>query len=209
MCCPFCHGTVTDVDTSSLVDVFQSVRISVTFMSPSDHTGPLRVLFLCTHNSARSQMAEALLASKAARLAPGRFEVASAGSIPGTRVHPSAIEALASYGVDWRGRPKSIDSVCAQPWDLIITVCDRAKETCPVMPGQPAFAHWGMDDPSEVEGEGAQRRAFRETLSYLSRRIDLLLSLPIERLGRMALEKRVQHIAEEVPVPRTTPTAQR
>jgi len=178
-------------------------------MSPSGHTGPLRVLFLCTHNSARSQIAEALLASKAERLAPGRFEVGSAGSTPGTRVHPLAIDALASYGIHWRGRPKSIDSVCSQPWDLVITVCDRAKETCPVMPGQPAFAHWGMDDPSELEGEEAQKRAFRDTMTYLNRRLDLLLALPVERLERMALEKRVRQIADEVPVPRVSPATDR
>jgi arsenate reductase len=154
-------------------------------------------------------MAEALLATKAEQLAPGRFEVASAGSTPGTRVHPLAIEALASYGIEWRGRPKSIDSVCGRPWDLIITVCDRAKEACPVMPGQPGFAHWGMDDPSEVEGEDAQRRAFRDALAYLNRRLDLLLASPIERLERMALEKRVQQIAIEAPVPRGSPASDR
>ena len=171
---------------------------------------PLRVLFLCTHNSARSQMAEALLAAKGEQQAPERFEAGSAGSTPGTRVHPMAIEALAAYGIEWPGRPKSVDSVCGEPWDLIITVCDRAKETCPVFPGQPAFAHWGMDDPSEVEGDReTQRRAFREALTYLARRIDLLIALPVDRLERIALEKRVQHIAEEVPVPRMTPTWQR
>ena len=179
-------------------------------MRPDAHSGPLRVLFLCTHNSARSQIAEALLADKAQRQAPGRFQAGSAGSTPGTRVHPSAIEALAAYGIEWRGRPKTIDSVCSQPWDLIITVCDRARETCPVFPGQPAFAHWGMDDPSEFEGDDAtRRRAFREALTYLGRRIDLLLALPVERLERIALEKRVQGIADEVPVPRATPASER
>jgi protein-tyrosine-phosphatase len=125
-------------------------------------------------------------------------------------VHPLAIEALATYGIEWRGEPKTIDSVIGQPWDLVITVCDRAKESCPVFPGRPAFAHWGMDDPSEVEGDdSAKRRAFRETLTQLGRRIDLLLALPVERLERVALEKRVQHIAEEAPVPHTTPTSSR
>ena len=168
----------------------------------SPRTAPLRVLFLCTHNSARSQIAEALLESKAERQAPGRFEVASAGSMPGTRVHPLALEALAAYGIDWSGRPKTIDSVSSRPWDLIITVCDRAKESCPVFPGRPAFAHWGMDDPSDVEGdEHARRRAFREVLTHLGRRIDLLLALPVERLERIALEKRVQQIAADIPLP--------
>jgi protein-tyrosine-phosphatase len=179
-------------------------------VQPDSHTGPLRVLFLCTHNSARSQIAEAILEFKAEKQAPGRFEAGSAGAMAGARVHPLAIDVLRAYGIEWRGRPKTIDSVCSQPWDLIITVCDRAKETCPVFPGQPAFAHWGMDDPSEVDGDDdTKRRAFRDVLNYLARRIDLLLALPVERLERIALEKRVQHIADEVPVPRVTPAADR
>ena len=174
---------------------------AVLMVRRGNRSGPLRVLFLCTHNAARSQMAEALLANKAERQAPGRFEVASAGSRPGKGVHPLAIEALAAHGINWSGRPKTIDSVCSQPWDLIITVCDRAKETCPIMPGMPAFAHWGMDDPSEVEGDDARRRAFRETLTHLGRRIDLFLALPVERLDRTTLGNRVQQIADEVPTP--------
>jgi protein-tyrosine-phosphatase len=164
----------------------------------------LRVLFVCTHNRARSQMAEALMHSKIARLAPGRFTVASAGSHPGSEVHPMALAALRDVGIVWRGhRPRSIDDVSAEPWDLIITVCDRAKASCPIVPGHPTFAHWGMDDPSEVEGDDSARaRAFRETLQYLSRRIDLLLALPFESLASSVLERRVQAIAEEVPVPR-------
>ncbi len=165
----------------------------------------LRVLFLCTHNSARSQIAEAVMARKVERTAFGRFRVASAGSTPGTKVHPMAIEVLKTYGIDWEGRPKSIDAVRDRPWDLIITVCDRAKETCPTMPGQPAFAHWGMDDPSEALDEEARRRAFQMTLTQLARRIDLLLALPVETLERRALETRVQQIAADVPVPRGTP----
>ena len=177
--------------------------------TPVSRHAPLRVLFLCTHNSARSQMAEALLATKAQRSAPGRFEVGSAGSTPGMRVHPLALEALTNYGIEWRGRPKSVDSVCSQPWDLVITVCDRAKETCPVFPGQPAFAHWGMDDPSDVDGdEEARRRAFREALTYLGRRVDLLLALPVERPERIARERQVQRIAEVGQVPRLVRSAE-
>ncbi len=167
----------------------------------------LNVLFLCTHNSARSQMAEAILARKAERLAPGRYRVASAGSTPGTTVHPAAVRTLEAFGINWLGRrPKSIDDVNHELWDLIITVCDRAKETCPTMPGQPAFAHWGMDDPSDFVGP-EQDRAFNDTFNYLARRIDLLLSIPFETLEKRALEARVQDIADQVPVPRrvTTP----
>ena len=165
----------------------------------------LHVLFLCTHNSNRSQLAEGILRYKAQKLPAGRFVVSSAGSEPGDQVNPWAIRTLASHHIDWKGhKPKSIDDVIGQPWDLIITVCDKAKETCPVMPGQPAFAHWGMDDPSEAD-ESSKKRAYDETFTYLSRRIDLLLALPFETLEKRALELRVQHIAEEVPVPRHTP----
>ena len=166
----------------------------------------LNVLFLCTHNSARSQIAEAVMERKAAQMAPGRFQVASAGSSPGKEVHPGAIKALADYGIQWTGkRPKSIDDVKGERWDLVITVCDRAKETCPIIPGKPAYAHWGMDDPSETIGP-EQARAFKDTLTYLSRRIALLLSIPFETLELRALETRVQHIAEEVQVPRHSTT---
>jgi arsenate reductase len=115
-----------------------------------------------------------------------------------------AVRVLQEYGIDWSGhRPKSIDDVQDERWDLIITVCDQAKETCPTVPGQPAFAHWGMDDPSDAEGgEEEHHRAFRDTLTYLGRRLDLLLALPFETLERHAFEKRVQAIADEAPVPR-------
>jgi protein-tyrosine-phosphatase len=165
----------------------------------------LRVLFLCTRNSARSQIAEAVMMSRLARQNNPRFEVGSAGSAPGDAVHPLAIEALTSFGIDWRGRsPKGYEAVQGQRWDLIITVCDRAREACPSFPGQPAFAHWGMDDPASVFGDTtARERAFRDTVTYLSRRIDLLMSLRFESLERSALELRVEQIATEVPVPRS------
>lgn len=172
-------------------------------IQPEAPTRTLKVLFLCTHNSARSQIAEAIMSRKVERF-PGRYRVGSAGSTPGSEVHPAAVQALRAFGIDWAGkRPKSIDAVCNEMWDLIITVCDRAKETCPTMPGQPAFAHWGMDDPSDAIGP-AQARAFNETATYLSRRIDLLLSIPFETLERRALETRVQQIADDVPLPHRT-----
>jgi arsenate reductase (thioredoxin) len=170
-------------------------------------TKTLNVLFLCTLNASRSQMAEAILTRKAERIAPGRYHVASAGSTPGAAVHPAAVRTLQAYGIAWTGRhPKSIDDVNHQLWDLIITVCDRAKETCPTMPGQPAFAHWGMDDPSEFSGR-EQERAFNDTYNFLARRIDLLLSIPFETLEKRALEARVQAIADEAPVPRRVTTS--
>ncbi len=149
---------------------------------------PLGVLFLCTGNSARSQIAEALLTTRGR----GRFRVGSAGTKPAARVNPGAVQILAEHGIDWTGRrPKTIDEVQDEPWDLVITVCDNAKETCPVFPGHPAFAHWGMPDPADVEDDVARARAFRDTLLVLGRRIDLLLALPVEKLEQRALELRV------------------
>lgn len=138
------------------------------------------VLFLCTGNSARSQIAEALLSARG----NDRFRVGSAGVYPAPEVNPYAIEALRKMGIDWSGRhPKSIDDVLHEHWDLVITVCDRAKESCPVLPGHPAFAHWSLEDPAAVEGDApAKRAAFRRTALDLARRIDLLLALPAERL---------------------------
>ena len=153
---------------------------------------PLRILILCTGNSARSQIAEALFAAKAR----GRFEAASAGSRPAPRVNPLAIEVLAEAGIDWRGRtPRGMDGLEREPWDFVVTVCDRARESCPYFPGHPVLAHWGMPDPAEVEGtDDVKRAAFRDTLVTLSRRIDLLLALPVEKLERLALERRVREI---------------
>jgi len=155
---------------------------------------PFRVLFLCTGNSARSQMAEALLNWKG----KGRFAAESAGSRPASRVNPLAIETLRQYAVPWRGRaPRGIDGLEREPWDFVITVCDRAKESCPIFPGQPALAHWGMPDPADVTGDQVTRQAaFRDAFLVLSRRIDLLLALPLEKLERMAVEARVRAIGE-------------
>jgi arsenate reductase len=156
------------------------------------NAGPIRVLFLCTGNSARSQIAEALLQQKG----KGRFLVGSAGSHPAARVNPFAVEILAEAGIDWSGRiPKRADDVAGTDWAFVITVCDRARESCPIFPGHPIFAHWGMPDPAEVEGsDDEKRRAFRDTFVVLGRRIDLLLALPMESLERMALEQRVRAI---------------
>jgi arsenate reductase len=151
-----------------------------------------RVLFLCTGNSARSQIAEKLLNRKGG----GRFVAESAGSQPATRVNPFAIEALERHGYFWTGgHPRGVDGLTEQAWDFVITVCDRAREACPFFPGQPIVAHWGMPDPAAVEGtDEEKRRAFDETLLVISRRLDLLLALPIEKLSRLALEHRVKEI---------------
>jgi arsenate reductase len=140
-------------------------------------------------------MAEAILA----RRGQGRFVVESAGSKPAARVNPLAVEALKETGIEWQGRvPRGLDGLDHREWDFVITVCDRAKEACPIFPGTPVLAHWGMADPAEVEGpEDVKRRAFREALLLISRRIDLFLALPIEKLERMALEERVRAIGTE------------
>jgi protein-tyrosine-phosphatase len=156
---------------------------------------PLRVLVLCTGNSARSQIAEALFSRKGA----GRFDVASAGSMPAAQVNPLAVRVLAEAGIPWEGKvPKGVEGVEGHSWDFVITVCDKAREACPVFPGTPILAHWGMPDPAAVEGsEEVKLRAFRETMLTLGRRIDLLLSLPVEKLERLVLEREVRAIGEK------------
>ncbi len=168
-------------------------------MADNSEARSFRVLFLCTGNSARSQMAEAVLNRKGA----GRFEAHSAGSQPAGRVHPRAIEALAESGIHWRGHaPRSVSEVEAELWDIVITVCDRALESCPVLPGQPVLAHWGMPDPAAVVGsEELARAAFTDALRLVSRRIDLMLALPAEKLERLVLQTRLRAIASEAPAP--------
>jgi len=156
---------------------------------------PLRVLVLCTGNSARSQMAEALFN----QLGRGRILAQSAGTQPAARVHPLALAALAEHGIEWAGHPPgAIDGLEREPWDIVITVCDRARESCPVFPGQPVLAHWGMSDPAEAVGdEAARRAAFREALLLIRRRVELMLALPLEKLERLALEARLRAIGSE------------
>jgi arsenate reductase (thioredoxin) len=160
---------------------------------PTDR--PLRLLFVCTGNSARSQMAQTVLDRKGR----GRFAAESAGSEPAAEVNPLAIATLEAHGFFYTGHPpRGLDSVMGQPWDFVITVCDRARESCPVFPGQPVIAHWGMPDPAQVTGtEAERRRAFDDALLVLSRRIDLLLALPIQKLEKLALQRRLNDIAAE------------
>ena len=145
-----------------------------------------RVLFLCTGNSARSQIAESLMNWKS----KGRFHAESAGTSPAPRVNPFALEVLRDRNIPWSGRePRSIDGLEDQHWDFVITVCDRARESCPVFPSQPILAHWSVPDPAAVSGTDNQKRAaFRDALVLLSRRIDLMISLPLEKLEELAQE---------------------
>lgn len=152
------------------------------------------LLFLCTGNSARSILAEALLN----RAGAGRFRAYSAGSQPKGAPHPAALALLAEQGFPIEGlRSKGWEEFAgpeAPRMDLIITVCDSAAgETCPIWPGHPATAHWGIEDPAAVEGEG-QRQAFFNAMTYLQRRISLLLALPDEELESLEGIRRVREI---------------
>lgn len=153
-----------------------------------------RVLFLCTGNSARSQIAETILNRKGR----GRFVAESAGSQPASTVNPYAIEVLREGGIEWAGhQPRGLAGLDRERWDFVITVCDRAREACPVFPGQPILSHWGMADPAAVLGaDEVKFAAFYDALNLISRRIDLLLALPVEKLERLVLQAQVQAIGE-------------
>ena len=161
---------------------------------------PLNVLFLCTHNSARSILAEAILN----HIGNNHFTAFSAGSSPRThqQPHPLALQALQNAGIPTKGlRSKSWDEfgrAGAPPIDLVITVCDNAAgEACPYWPGQPATAHWGYADPSEGDGSEAQKHeAFRQTLLGLHRRLSLLASLPAEKLERTLLQGSARNLSQ-------------
>jgi arsenate reductase (thioredoxin) len=144
---------------------------------------PIRVLFVCTHNSARSQIAEALLG----RYGGSDFEPRSAGT-EATRVNPHAVRVLAELGIDWsHARSKVITEFLDQKFDYVITVCDRARETCPVFPGSQNTLHWGLDDPSEVEGSDDQKlAAFRRTQVEVTARLRPFIEVALRAAGRHA-----------------------
>ena len=160
---------------------------------------PFNVLFLCTGNSARSIIAEAILNS----VGEDRFIAYSAGSHATGKVNPLAIEELArlriptdgllSKGWDEFARPGSVEM------DFVITVCDRAAgEVCPAWPGQPITAHWGMSDPAAVEGsDEVKRKAFHDVAVMMKRRIDIMRSLPLESLDRLAIQKQVRDVPNQ------------
>ena len=161
---------------------------------------PLNVLFLCTHNSARSILAEAMLN----HLGQGRFKAYSAGSSPreNQTPNPLALQTLTKAGIAIEGlRSKSWDEFAkpdAPHMDLVITVCDNAAgEVCPYWPGQPATAHWGYADPSEVQGDESKRlEAFRHTLHLIGRRLELFINLPQASLDRLSLEKSARNLSQ-------------
>jgi len=142
---------------------------------------PIRVLFVCTHNSARSQIAEALLR----HYGGADFEVASAGT-EATSVRPEAIAVLAEVGVDWSGaHSKTITEFLGQQFDYVITVCDRARDTCPVFPGSQNSLHWGLEDPAAVEGTEEERlAAFRRTQLEVTARLRPFVEIALRAAGR-------------------------
>ena len=157
---------------------------------------PFNVLFLCTGNSARSIMAEAILN----KLGRGKFRAYSAGSHPNGRVNPHTIQLLQSLDYDTSAfRSKSWNEFAkpgAPALDFVFTVCDNAAgETCPVWPGQPMTAHWGLPDPAAVEGsEAVKRAAFADTYRLLSNRISIFVSLPLASLDKLSLQRRLDEI---------------
>ena len=156
------------------------------------------VLFICTGNSARSIIAEALMN----HLGGKRFRGYSAGSHPKGVVHPLALEALNHYRLPTDNfRSKNWDEFAtegAPPLDFVITVCDNAAgEMCPVWPGQPMTAHWGMPDPAAVEGTDAvKQKAFLDTVMAMKRRIELMLALPMPSLDRLAIQREMRRIGQ-------------
>jgi protein-tyrosine-phosphatase len=162
------------------------------------------VLFLCTGNSARSILAEVLIE----HWGEGRFDGYSAGSFPKGAVHPLALEELERHHLPTSGPRSKSWSEFARPgapvMDLVFTVCDQAAaETCPVWPGNPVTAHWGVADPAAVDGtEAKQRRAFRIAYLELENRIKVFVALPIDRLDRLAIKRQVDEIGRLRVVPK-------
>jgi arsenate reductase len=160
----------------------------------SDH--PFNVLFLCTGNSARSIFAESILRKDGA----GRFNAFSAGSHPKGRINPFALKVLDAYGYPTEGfRSKGWDEFArpgAPELDFVFTVCGAAAgEACPVWPGQPTTAHWGIEDPAAVEGTDVEKeRAFVTAFKYMKNRISVFISLPIRSLDKMALGAKLREI---------------
>jgi protein-tyrosine-phosphatase len=159
---------------------------------------PYNVLFICTGNSARSILAEGLLNA----ISKGRFNAYSAGSHPKGTVHPMALQELQALRVPTDGfRSKNWDEFAAPgapKMDFVFTVCDQAAgEVCPIWPGQPMTAHWGMPDPAAVEGtDDVKRQAFRDTAVTIKRRLELLMALPMKNFDALAIQREVKDIGK-------------
>lgn len=167
-------------------------------MSDNTPAKVYNVLFVCTHNSARSIMAEGLMNN----LGKDHFKAWSAGSQPGGTVNPFALKTLASLRIPSDGyRSKDWDEFArpgAPQLDFVLTVCDKAAgEVCPVWPGQPMTAHWGVPDPAAVEGsDDGKRTAFRDAARTLRARIRVFASLPLDKLDRMSLKRRLDELGK-------------
>ena len=156
---------------------------------------PYKFLFLCTGNSARSIIGEYLLR----RLGGERFQVFSAGAFPTGKVNPFAIQVLKDfYNIDAsHARSKSWEEFNDVEFDFVVTVCDNARESCPVWPGQPIVAHWSSPDPAAVEGSDEEKyRAFKEVAFQINHRLQTFTSLPLEKLDRLELIKAIQTIGD-------------
>ena len=157
---------------------------------------PYKFLFLCTGNSARSILGEYLLR----RMGGPRFQVFSAGSFPTGKVNPLAIQVLQDvYNIDAsEARSKSWEEFKEVEFDFVVTVCDNARETCPIWPGQPIVAHWSSPDPAAVEGSDAEKyRAFRDVAFQINCRLQLFTSLPFDKLDRLKLAAATQEIGSQ------------
>ncbi|MBC8012643.1 MAG: arsenate reductase ArsC [Methyloceanibacter sp.] len=167
-------------------------------METTRNAKPLTVLFLCTGNSARSVMAESILN----RLGTGKFHGFSAGSHPAGKVNPLALNLLRKTNYDVsKLRSKSWDEFAtpdAPKLDFVFTVCDdAANEVCPIWPGQPMTAHWGLPDPVKAQGTEAERNfAFADTMRMLTQRISIFVNLPIEQLSKLSLQKHLDEIGK-------------
>ncbi len=161
----------------------------------------LKVLFLCTGNSARSIIAESILN----RLGQGRFQAFSAGSHPAGQLNPYTIDILKQLNYPTDGLRSKDWGTFAQPdspeLDFVFTVCDRAAgETCPVWPGQPMTAHWGFPDPADFDGTEAETRAFFADLyGQIERRLSIFVNLPLDALDRLALQRRLTEMGQTLP----------
>jgi arsenate reductase len=158
---------------------------------------PYKVLFLCTGNSARSILGEYLLR----RMGGSRFEVYSAGSFPTGTVNPFALAVLRDvYNINAsEAYSKSWETFGSLEFDFVITVCDNARESCPVWPGQPILAHWGLPDPALAKGSTEEvYRTFKQVAFQLQRRIELFIALPLEKLDRLKLTQLANQIGENV-----------
>ncbi|MEN9508368.1 MAG: hypothetical protein RLZZ621_931 [Gemmatimonadota bacterium] len=159
---------------------------------------PFRVLVLCTGNSARSQLGEALLKTMGVARHGRPVTAASAGSRPAARVNPYAVETLAAHGIVWSDRvPKSIDEIAGDRFDLAITVCDNARDACPFFPGAAVQVHWGLPDPADEHEPTAARKAFEATYQALHSRIEALLALPLETMDAETLRAAASMIHAE------------